>query len=163
MFRDSFGNLLHSYLADAYGQAAFSRSMPYQMSLLDQTGADTVILEIVERNLDWLATKAPIFPASHNRVLEGTPPAGEAEAQFAFIDDGQLPGYVRIEGRLLGAVDSDSCIYVQMGDWLYEACPVGEAGEGTPFTLYVPAERERDALTVLYQSNGQLLAATSTK
>ena len=52
MFRDSFGNLLHSYLADAYGQAAFSRSMPYQMSLLDQTGADTVILEIVERNLD---------------------------------------------------------------------------------------------------------------
>ena len=41
MFRDSFGNLLHPYLADAYGQAAFSRAMPYTMSLLDQTGADT--------------------------------------------------------------------------------------------------------------------------
>ena len=38
MFRDSFGNLLHPYLADAYGQAAFSRAMPYTMSLLDQTG-----------------------------------------------------------------------------------------------------------------------------
>ena len=60
MFRDSFGNLLHPYLADAYGQAAFSRAMPYTMSLLDQTGADTVLIEIVERNLDWWATQAPI-------------------------------------------------------------------------------------------------------
>ena len=158
MFRDSFGNLLHSFLADAYGEAAFSRAMPYTMSLLDQTGADTVVIEIVERNLDWLATEAPIFPAPE-RTLNGVPPQGEAAARITAADDGLLEGYVRLEGRLTGPVDQESPIYVQLGDALYEACPAGAAGEGTPFTLYVPAEGAQGAAEILYQSGGQLYAA----
>ena len=155
MFRDSFGNLLHTFLADAYGEAAFSRAMPYTMSLLDQTGADTVLIEIVERNLEWWATEAPIFPAPE-RVLSGTPPLGEARAQLAVTEDSLLEGYVRLEGRLTGAVDPDSPVYVQLGEALYEASPVGEAGEGTPFTLYVPAEEAQRPAELLYQSGGQL-------
>lgn len=158
MFRDSFGNLLHSFLADAYGQAAFSRSMPYQMSLLDQTGADTVILEIVERNLDWWATRAPIFPAPE-RTLTGEPPQGEAAAELTISDDGQLAGYVRIEGSLTGPVDDNSPIYVRFGERLFEASPVGEAGGGVPFTLYIPAEYAMDEAGVLYQYGGGLLCA----
>ena len=155
MFRDSFGNLLHTFLADAYGQAAFSRAMPYTMSLLDQTGADTVLIEIVERNLDWWATQAPIFPAPE-RVLTGTPPAGEAQVQYAVTEDGLLPGYVRLEGRLTGAVDENSPVYVKLGERLYEACPVGVAGKGTPFTLYVPQDEAQLTPEILYQSDGQL-------
>ena len=155
MFRDSFGNLLHPYLADAYGQAAFSRAMPYTMSLLDQTGADTVLIEIVERNLDWWATQAPIFPAPE-RVLNGVPPQGTAQARLTAAEDGLLEGYTRLEGRLTGDVDGDSPIYVQLGDMLYEASPVGEAGEGVPFTLYVPAEQAQADTEILYQFEGQL-------
>ena len=155
MFRDSFGNLLHTFLADAYGQAAFSRAMPYTMSLLDQTGADTVLIEIVERNLDWWATQAPIFPAPE-RVLTGTPPAGEAQVQYAVTEDGLLPGYVRLEGRLTGAVDENSPVYVKLGERLYEACPVGVAGKGTPFTLYIPQDEAQLTPEILYQSDGQL-------
>lgn len=155
MFRDSFGNLLHPYLADAYGQAAFSRAMPYQMSLLDQTGADTVLIEIVERNLDWWATQAPIFPAPE-RVLNGVPPQGTAQIQLTAAEDGLLEGYTRLEGCLTGDVDGDSPIYVQLGDMLYEACPVGEAGKGVPFTLYVPAEQAQADTEILYQFEGQL-------
>ncbi len=155
MLRDSFGNLLHTFLADAYGQAAFSRAMPYTMSLLDQTGADTVLIEIVERNLDWWATQAPIFPAPE-RVLTGVPPQGEASAQYTVTEDGLLDGYVRLEGRLIGEVDEDSPIYVQLGEALYEACPVGEEGEGTPFTLYVPGEYAQLPAEILYQSDGRL-------
>ena len=117
MFRDSFGNLLHTFLADAYGQAAFSRAMPYTMSLLDQTGADTVLIEIVERNLDWWATQAPIFPAPE-RTLNGVPPQGEAAARITAADDGLLEGYVRLEGRLTGAVDENSPVYVKLGEAL---------------------------------------------
>ena len=144
-----------TFLADAYGQAAFSRAMPYTMSLLDQTGADTVLIEIVERNLDWWATQAPIFPAPE-RVLTGTPPAGEAQVQCSVTEDGLLPGYVRLEGRLTGAVDENSPVYVKLGERLYEACPVGAAGEGTPFTLYVPQEEARLTPELLYQFDGQL-------
>ena len=93
MFRDSFGNTLHSFLAEEYGQALFSRAMPYQMSLLDETGADTVIIELVERNLDYLAERAPIFTAPL-RVLSGQPPQGEAKAAVTAPADSQLAGHI---------------------------------------------------------------------
>ena len=162
MFRDSFGNLLHSFLADAYGQAAFSRFMPYQMSLLDQTGADTVLIEIVERNLDWWATQPPIFPAPE-RLLTGTPPLGEARASYTITKDGLLSGYVRLEGRITGPVDDSSPLYVQLGEALYEACPAGTAEEGAPFTLYVPAQQAKTVAQVLYQWEGQLYTSGSAQ
>ncbi len=160
MFRDSFGNTLHSFLAEEYGQALFSRTMPYQMSLLDETGADTVIIELVERNLDYLAVRAPIFPAPL-RVLSGQPPQGEAKAAVTAPADSQLAGHIRLEGTISGTIDADSPIYVQLGEALYEASPVGK-GEGYPFTLYVPEDFPLDAICVLYLSGGQLFQAAET-
>ena len=49
LLRDSFGNALHPFLAEDFREAVISRQMPYP---LDQVQAgDTVIVEIVERNL----------------------------------------------------------------------------------------------------------------
>ena len=158
MFRDSFGNALYPFLADSFGHALFSRSMPWQMSLLEETGADTVIIELVERNLDYLAERAPIFPAPE-RVLTGQPPQGEAVARLSALEDGRLEGYLRLEGALSGPADGDTPVYVQLGDALYEASPVGTAEEGMPFTLYVPSGSALDDIHVLYLSGGQLYAA----
>ena len=80
----------------------------------------------------------------------------KAQARLTAVEDGLLEGYTRLEGRLTGDVDGDSPIYVQQGDQLYEASPVGEAGEGTPFTLYVPTEQAQADTEILYQFEGQL-------
>ena len=157
MFRDSFGNSLYPLMADSFGHALFSRSMPLQMTLLDETGADTVVIELVERNLNYLSENPPIFPAPE-RTLTGQPPQGEAAAQIAAAEDSALPGYLRLDGALSGAVDEDSPIYVQMGETLYEASPVGR-GEGAPFTLYVPEGTALEDIRVLYLRDGQLAAA----
>lgn len=154
MFRDSFGNALYPFMAEAFGHAVFSRAMPYQLTLLD--GADTLVIEIVERNLDRLATRAPVFPAPE-RGLTGEPPDGSAKAALTIADDGQLPGYLRLEGTLAGAVDEHSPVYVRLGAKLYEACPAG-ADEGG-FTLYAPAEAAARRAEVLYLSRGILLRA----
>ena len=53
-WRDSFGIALYPYLADAFGTATFSRAADYDLSRFDGTEYDTVILEIVERNLPRL-------------------------------------------------------------------------------------------------------------
>ena len=162
MFRDSFGNTLYPFLADSFGQAVFSRSMPYQMSLLEESGADTVVVELVERNLNYLAKYAPIFPAPL-RELTGTPPRGDAMARAAALEDGKLDGHIRLEGALSGPADADSPIYVQWGDALYEATPAGEAEVGEfPFTLYVPGGRTPDHIRVLYLLDGQVLEAVQT-
>ncbi len=50
-WRDSFGIALYPYLADAFRDACFSRSASYE---LPEGDYDTVILELVERNLSLL-------------------------------------------------------------------------------------------------------------
>jgi hypothetical protein len=50
-WRDSFGVALYPYLADAFGQACFSRSTDYT---LPEEDYDVVILEIVERSIPTL-------------------------------------------------------------------------------------------------------------
>ena len=52
--RDSFGIALYPYLAEAFAAAEFSRSADYSVEAFSGLGADTVILEIVERNLPLL-------------------------------------------------------------------------------------------------------------
>ena len=52
--RDSFGIALYPYLAEAFESAEFSRSSDWSVESFTGLGADTVILEIVERNIPTL-------------------------------------------------------------------------------------------------------------
>lgn len=67
MYRDSFGNSLLPYMAQAYRDAVFSKNVPYDIAndLADEAGgsADTVIVERVERHLPTLAQAVPVMPA----------------------------------------------------------------------------------------------------
>lgn len=162
MFRDSFGNTLYPFMAEDFGHAVFSRSMPYQMALLEESGVDTVVIELVERNLNYLVESAPIFPAPE-RLLSGQPPQGATAASITAADDGRLAGCIRLEGTLSGPIDVDSPIYIQLGALLYEASPAGTGGEGeSPFTLYVPAGSALGDVRALYLLNGQVLEAGRT-
>ena len=59
VYRDSFGNLLYPYLADSYGSVRFSRSTSYDLT----PEADHVVVELVERNLDYLISYLPVMPS----------------------------------------------------------------------------------------------------
>lgn len=157
MFRDSFGNALYPFMAEEFSQALFSRSMPWQLNLLEQTGADTVVIELVERNLAYLTAYAPMFPAPE-RLLTGSPPQGQGGAQCAVSDSYPLEGLVRLEGWISDA-DTNSPIYVQLGTALYEASPAGSGWDkGIPFTLYVPQSISRENMSVLCLQQGALCA-----
>ena len=158
MFRDSFGNSLHAYLADAYGYAVFSRAMPYSMSLLEQYQPDTVLIEICERNLNWLATKTPIFPAPQ-RIISSMPSVGNAQYTISTENDEKMLGFIKVEGTITGDIDETSPIYVKIGDNLYEATPVGDRTNGIPFTLYIPQADWNDNITVIYEFNQLLYTA----
>ena len=54
-WRDSFGAALYPYLADSFGEAAFSRSAVYDPEKLAIGENSVVILEIVERDIPKLA------------------------------------------------------------------------------------------------------------
>lgn len=61
MFRDSFGEAILPYMAEQFATAEFSRAVPY--NFMNVKVGDTVVLEIVERNLGNLLDTAPVMEA----------------------------------------------------------------------------------------------------
>ena len=61
-WRDSFGNSLYPYLADSFSEAHFLRSNQYDLNAILDYNADTVVFELVERNLRTLADMKLVIP-----------------------------------------------------------------------------------------------------
>ena len=142
MFRDSFGNLLYPYLADSFGAALFSRSMPYRLDLLDQREADFVAAELVERNIRHLIRHVPLMPAPHRgtEAPEGFGLYGSG-VSFRVEPSGDLPGFALVTGPafLDGqdplAAQADSPVLVTASDGnYYDAFLLEGGGAG----LYLP-------------------------
>jgi hypothetical protein len=157
LFRDSFGNALYPFLAENFQSALFSRANPYDLTLA--ADADAVVIELVERNLDWILTR-PAILAAPIRTLDDPVTADPSRTATATVTDGDLDGYVRLSGCLDGPVDDDSPIYLRLGDTLYEASPAGD-GE-LPFTAYVPADAAEGPGRLLVRCGGQWVECSIT-
>lgn len=152
MFRDSFGNALLPYLAESYATATFTRAVPYDLQGIAH--GDTVMLEIVERNLPNLLSSAPVMPA---------PARGDVEGATACD-----PTTVRTESKgdlthLYGALPTEAeRVYLQLTNGtdtlLVEAFPLLEKSlaDADPhaiggFSAYIPAEYAEYTLTVFVE------------
>ncbi len=140
MFRDSFGNLLHADLAEVFSHAVFLRSAALRFDLLD--GEETVIFELVERNLPQLLTNPPVMPAPARKF---TPPADTCAAKVEWTKGPceELPGLSCYTGTISAPelLDWDSPVCVSLDGTVYEASLAAPAGQD--FTLYAP-ETETD-------------------
>lgn len=143
MFRDSFGNTLYPFLADNFGSATFTRTNPYNLTLPLSEGADTVVIEIVERNLRWLYTKSPMFPAPERNIKEYKNATKYAEIKVS--ETSEIDGYVKIEGRLDKIENNSDNIYIKTKSKIYEATLTGE----NTFVAYIPISEKTDTVNVL--------------
>lgn len=150
MFRDSFANTLHTFLAESWGSAFFSRAMPYDLQLLQ--GQDTLVLELVERNLVWLAERPPILPAPERSLTQT--PAQTDERCALLVEQDARSGMLRLSGELT-CVDTTSPVWLDCGGTVYEASPAGE-GENA-FTAYLTFAPQ--SVRVLFLQDGALCAA----
>lgn len=141
MYRDSFGNALLPFMADAYANAYFSRGVPYQLSDVDTQNADTVIVERAERFLPNMAENPPVLEGSLS-LLKG------AESEVAA--DGAEGVTMRRQGLLFQItgkikpeyLDWNSKIYLRFnGGMAYEAFPRSENGDDGAFTLYLSTDK----------------------
>ena len=153
MFRDSFGNTLHSLMAEDFGHALFSRAQPYDLGMMDQIQANYVVVEIVERNLPLLAQTSFLLPAPQVDAPE-VQAAGAAATAYQASESPAVPGYLTVTGWI-SPCDVDSPLYLQVGGITYEASPVGTAEDGNyPFTAYLPQGTDLTGATLLYRQNG---------
>jgi hypothetical protein len=63
MFRDSFANALIPYISESFAQVSYSRIFPYDYTKIEPNQAQTLVIQIAERNLNWLLQATPILDA----------------------------------------------------------------------------------------------------
>ena len=152
MYRDSFGRSLYPYLAEAYGEAFFSRKNDYDPTALQPGGA--LVIELVERNLRYLLDYTPTMPAP-NRDAALARDAQPRDGQMHFVlAKGGPEGYTVLHGDLGGyAPDKDSPIYLDTVLGLYEALPGAEG-----FSLCLPEDAAAGPVRVIFRHDGALLS-----
>lgn len=156
MFRDSFGNALYPFLAENFQSATFSRITPWDLTTAESLGADTVVIELVERNLDWLLTRPAVF-AAPVRTLDAQTTLTDAVTFTAVVTEDGPDDCVQLSGSFTAeGLDEDSPVYIRVGSTLYEATPAGDAEEN-PFTAYISSaalEAADGSVSVVVRVNG---------
>ena len=151
VYRDSFGINLHPFLAQSYGNACFSRNMPYLLTAVTEEKPDVLLVELVERNLNWLLERAPEMPAPERTAVPAADTGTSAKAQRK---DSRMEETFCLTGDLSGqCVDDDSPIYILAETGTYEASPCGEGTQ--PFTAYLPQNVREQQLKAAFLSDGE--------
>lgn len=153
-YRDSFGNLLYPYLADSFAWSRFSRSTTYDLTAIESLEIDCVLIEIVERNLDYLITYAPVI-VSPVRDIE-IPDTYYGYEYAAFDEGARAPdGFVAFKGTVsvYGDIDEESPVYVICGGKVYDALLMS----GNAFTAYIPESDADGGCAVAYYADGELV------
>lgn len=154
MFRDSFGRALIPLLSQRFASCTYSRAEEMPLDLIAEQPTDTVICEIVERNLQDLLLHAPRMAAP------------EAAPQSAAVRrDGTAPlvsacrrtgSYVHIYGYFDEQFSDSSAVYCTVtlpdgSQQSYEAFPCfeqellgAEQFGANGFSVYLPAEAVPD-------------------
>lgn len=161
MYRDSFGNALIDLMSEEFKTSYFSKSEPYDLSKMNYIGADTVILEKVERHLQSLGKVVPLMPAVRIDASDNDENASDVKNAYDEINklifdnitkatDADLTVDVHLENGLMlvsgeisnDILDTDSRVFIVICDdgelSAYEAFLVNENG----FALYVDTENE---------------------
>ncbi len=153
MFRDSFGRALIPLFSQVYASAAYTRDVHVPLYLLETQAADTVIYELVERNLPYLLQYAPKMPA----------PSAETPSQTVQEQTDALLLHIRADGAYVHLYGTYDDRYIQNDRILvtvtqengeaasYEAFPCHEAEllgdtsvKNNGFSLYLPADALQD-------------------
>ncbi len=150
MFRDSFGAAIIPFLSQNLSQVTYLRTLPYPLNMTDSGNYDYVVLEIVERNIDWLEKKAPVLYAEE---IKQVPQASDTCSASVFTSDENNP-FFHIYGEIDIPTDRNEApvYYVTLTDEknqsrtfkAYNCCEADLLGKDTVgdngYSLYIPVD-----------------------
>lgn len=136
VFRDSFCNSMLPFFAEKYQKATFSRAVPYRF---DQTDScDTVVFEIVERNLKNILVYPPVMKAPEREISAVPEITGEAREAAVKKENGMI--------HITGTAERYDFCYLRTADGTcFEACPMN--GDG--YSAYLPGDTEVGGISLI--------------
>ena len=146
MYRDSFGESLLPFFAEAVNKGYFSRLVPYNLTQIEQYNPDYVIIERVEREISDFMKKAPIMePVVVENILtleNKTDSTITAEKQGSYLMvSGKIDSdYIEDETEIFVSIrDNDSMetktypvFYIQSGEGEISGYQVYLKGRSVP-------------------------------
>ncbi len=139
MYRDSFCNSLLPFMAEGFGQAYFSRGVPYQLAIdLDAHDADALVIERAQRFMRDMAANPPIMPAP--MVLDDAVSGSAGFESVEGVQETLLGEYLQVNGEVGRDLQPGDRIAVRVnGSLVYEAFGLCDAETGVEgFQLLVP-------------------------
>lgn len=118
MFRDSYGNALAPFMADYYSKAYFTQCMPYDLSYADEYEADTVMVELTQRHINYLRDYLPVMDAPlREDIALDIKSYDDMACRINVVNDEDNDDYVLIYGEVdPDYTDPDSDIVVRLED-----------------------------------------------
>lgn len=115
MYRDSFGNALLPFMANAFASGYFMKTTPYNMDMHISTyDPDVVIVEKVERKIDELAYEPAVMTGTEVEIPDNHRTVKTDTSVNVVIPDANT-GYYEIYGEIDSDVmEADSAIYVEV-------------------------------------------------
>lgn len=150
MFRDSFANNLIDYYSQTYQYGVYDKASAYNLYGMDTYDADTVILEIAERNLELIQESKPKFDAPVGEAVVGTDVEDLIEELDVSVEkiSGEekylVTGYINSK-----YADADSLIYLNVDGTVYELTPQEIGGSAYGFSGYIPTEEIRNVILIV--------------
>ncbi len=136
MYRDSFGNALLPFFAGAYGASTFTKSFPMILDKdLEKYAPDTFIMEIAERNINWLIQRPPVFLSPQITVFKTDEQSSEqVKANIALCE--YSPDYIAVSGTLDRKYSEAEAVYVTL------KCKDGTYKTRECYTIFDEQERQ---------------------
>lgn len=162
MFRDSFANALVPFLSDSFGRVNYSRVFPYDYRKVEKLDPDQVVIEIAERNLNWLLQSTPILVVYPVKRL--TKPSSDIISSYT-VTQIEASGYsflnVRYDDQSLGKQITSVRIVCDVGE--YDAFPIYQDADFEDdkieygFSLYTQNKLDLNEIDVLVEIEGKWL------
>ena len=176
MYRDSFGNALIDLFSEEFEKSYFTKLEPYDLSDVDYIGADTVVLEKVERHIQSLCKVAPLMEAvdiTENeiaaKIMELVEKDSDGEGEVNVLEENRM---VSISGTVPEElVNTTSAIYALVADGeelhLYEAFLINENGyqlylnnKNTDLGVKLFVADDKEIKVVCDETNNELIVNT---
>lgn len=170
MYRDSFGNTLYPFMAQAFGSACFVRTVPYNLALyMDLHLPDTVMVEKVERSIDELASMPPVLETPDTQLLVTGSRSTETGIEASEAPENIM--FWRLDGVVEpGVMDERSRIFLRFTDengisFVREAFTVSDNNGDSGFRMYISKDALQSAVSkveVIVSVGGQLTTAAES-
>lgn len=167
MYRDSFGNALIPFMSSAYENAFYTKAFPISFSQdIEIEKPDTVIVEIVERNLNWFYERPAVLPAPQLLNLKTDKTLdinSNIEVKKCDVDR----NFVEITGYIDEDLGTDTVFYIKTNEKIYEAYCICDDNSDWGFKVYVPEESldvsdDKIEVSLLSYNEGYCLIGTDT-